>query len=102
MNSNPPQVRIPAARVSLDGAQGDHLSVEAALVQANDASLRASFLAISARYVIGAPDVPDSAQDPCSGFAASYRGLLGHEIADLVVTRLQDQLHDREEGGFTR
>lgn len=102
MNSNPPQDQIPAARVSLDRAQGDHLSFDAAAVRADDASLRTRFLAISAQYVIGAPRMPDSVQDPCAGFAASYRGLLDHEIVDLVVTRLKAQLDDREGNGSTQ
>lgn len=92
MSTNEPSIRASAARVSLDCAHGDRLSVEALLAAANAEPLKKAFLAISARYIFGEGGIAGSPPDACSGFAACHRGLVGDEIAGPLVTSLQERL----------
>lgn len=93
MNANESHVRISAARIELDCAHGDRLSIEAAVIGADPAPSTSTFLSVSAAYMLGAGrSAPERPDDACSGFAAGYRGLVGDEIAALVLDCARDQL----------
>ena len=93
MSASQTHTRISAARIEFDCAHGDCLSIEAAVIEASPASPESTFLSVSAAYILGAGrGEPDAPVDACSGFAASYRCMVGDEIAALIGARLQDQL----------
>lgn len=93
MSANESHIRISAARIELDCAHGDRLSIEAAVFGQDCAPTAGSFLRVSAAYLLGAAHAePDSPGDGCAGFAAGYRGLVGDEIAALIGQHLQDRL----------
>lgn len=93
MSANESQVRISAARIELECAHGERLSIEAAVVGTNPAPSQSNFLSVSAAYMLGAGHgASDARADACTGFAAGYRGRVGDEIAALVGAHLQDLL----------
>jgi len=93
MSANESNTRISAARIEFDCAHGDRLSIEAAVIEASPAPSQNTFLRVSAAYLLGAGcGDPDAPIDAATGFAATYRGMIGNEIATLVGARLQDQL----------